>query len=93
VLRELLARFEREFAARHGLTIRFSPEAAAAIVDKALALGGEPPEIAAALLQGYEHGLELIRTHTGQREFEITREVLDRPGEALSRWIREAVSG
>lgn len=92
VLGEFLAQFERDFAARHGLTIRFSPEAAAAIVEKAIALGGEPAEIAAALLQGYEHGLELIRTHTGQSEFEITREVLDRPGEVLSRWIREAVS-
>jgi len=92
VLRELLAQFERDFAERHGLAIRFAPAAADAVVDKALALGGEPAEIAGALLQGYEHGLELIRTHTGQQEFEITREVLDRPGDVLSRWIREAVS-
>ncbi len=92
VLGELLHEFERDFAARHGLVIRFTSEAAEAIVSKALALGGEPGEIAAALLQGYEHGLNLIRTSTGRSEFEITRDVLDRPGEVLSRWIREACS-
>jgi endopeptidase Clp ATP-binding regulatory subunit ClpX len=92
VLEELLEQFARDFAARHGLVIRFTPDAAAAIVEKALTIGGEPAEIAAAVLQGYEHGLELIRAHTGQSEFEITRDVLDRPGDVLSRWIREAVS-
>jgi len=92
VLRELLRQYERDFKARHGLTIRFAPEAADAVVEKALALGAEPAEVAGALLQGYEHGLLLIQSNTGQAEFEITREVLDRPGEMLNRWIQEACS-
>jgi ATP-dependent protease Clp ATPase subunit len=92
VLRELLTQYEREFAEQHGIRIRFDTGAADAVVQKALQIGGEPAEIAAALLQGYEHGLNLIQSNTGQTEFEITREVLDRPGEVLSRWIKEACS-
>ncbi len=92
VLRELLLHYEREFAGRHGLAIRFTPEAAEAVINKALEIGGSPAEIAAALLQGYEHGLNLIKAQTGRTEFEISREVLDRPGEVLSRWVREACS-
>lgn len=92
VLRELLAQYESLFEEKHGIRIRFTPEAADALVQKAIEIGGEPAEIAGALLQGYEHGLHLIQSNTGQNEFEITREVLDRPGEVLNRWIKEACS-
>ncbi len=90
VLGELLHQYERDFAARHGIQIRFTPEASDAVIQKALALGVEPSEVANALLQGYEHGLHLIQSNTGQTEFEITREALERPGEVLNRWIKEA---
>jgi endopeptidase Clp ATP-binding regulatory subunit ClpX len=92
VLRELLAQYESRYAEKHGIRIRFAPEAAEAVIDKALEIGGEPAEIAGALLQGYEHGLHLIQSNTGRAEFEITREVLERPGEVLNRWIKEACS-
>lgn len=92
VLRELVRQFERDFAKRHGIRIRFAPETAEAVVEKALALGVGPAEVAGAVLQGYEHGLHLIQSNTGQAEFEITREVLDRPGEVLNRWIKESCS-
>jgi hypothetical protein len=92
VLGELLRQFERDFETRHGLVIRFSPEAREAVVGKALAFGVDPAEVAGALLQGYEHGLKLIQSSTGQREFEITREALERPGEVLNRWIKDACS-
>jgi endopeptidase Clp ATP-binding regulatory subunit ClpX len=92
VLRELLRQYERDFEARHAIKIHFAPEATDAVVEKALALGAAPAEVAEALLQGYEHGLHLIQTNTGKAEFTITREVLDRPGEMLNRWIQEACS-
>jgi endopeptidase Clp ATP-binding regulatory subunit ClpX len=92
VLHELLRQFERDFEARHGLRIRFASEAAEAVVQKALATGAAPAEVAGALLHGYEHGLHIVKSKTGQAEFEITREVLERPGEVLNRWIKEACS-
>jgi hypothetical protein len=90
VLAEMLRQFERDFSATHGVSVRFAPDAADAVVEKSLSLGAEPREVAGALLQGYEHGLRLIQSNTGQTEFVITREALEHPAEVLGRWIREA---
>jgi ATP-dependent Clp protease ATP-binding subunit ClpX len=92
VLLELLHDYEGEFLMRHGLAIRFVPEAAAALVARARDLKAEPAEIAAALLHGWEHGLQLIQAHSGQREFEIPLAALSRPGEVLNDWIKTACS-
>ncbi len=92
VLIELLHDFEADFLARHGLTVRFAPSAAEALVERARVLQVEPSEIAAALLHGWEHGLQLIQTHTGQREFEIPLTALSQPGAVLNEWIKSACS-
>jgi endopeptidase Clp ATP-binding regulatory subunit ClpX len=90
VLHELLHDFEADFLAQHALALRFAPATAEALVERARTLNAEPAEIAAALLHGWEHGLQLIQSHTGQREFEIPLAALARPGEVLNEWIKRA---
>jgi endopeptidase Clp ATP-binding regulatory subunit ClpX len=90
---ELLREYEAGFRARHQIAIHFDEPAVEAIISKSIELGVEPAEVCAPLLRGYEHGLNLIRANTGQEEFVITREVLERPTEVLNRWIKEACGG
>jgi endopeptidase Clp ATP-binding regulatory subunit ClpX len=92
ILLELLLDFESDFLARHGLAIHFVPAAAEALCERARFLAAEPSEVAAALLHGWEHGLQLIQAHTGQRAFEIPETVLARPREVLNEWIKAACS-
>jgi hypothetical protein len=92
ILLELLRDFEADFLARHGLAIHFIPAAAETLCERARFLAAEPAEVAAALLHGWEHGLQLIQAHTGQRAFEIPETVLARPREVLNEWIKAACS-
>jgi hypothetical protein len=81
--------FERDFRRRHGIHLRFSPEAIDRIVEVALEEDGKGIAVCSRLLKDYEHGMKLIRDKIGQKEFVITKEAVDDPEGYLNRMIRE----
>lgn len=91
VTRELVRRFEREFREQHGITIHFDDEALELAVDRCLAQGKTPSDFCSELLKDYEYGLVLIRKNTEQKEFVLTKAVVENPTDALNEWIRDSV--
>jgi endopeptidase Clp ATP-binding regulatory subunit ClpX len=81
--------FEMDFKRRNGIYLQFSEEAIDRISEMILNEDGKAATIFSRLSKDYEHGLELIRDKTGQKEFIITREAVDNPEGYLDRTIRE----
>ena len=81
--------FEMDFQRRNGIYLQFSEEAIDRISEMILNEDGKAATIFSRLSKDYEHGLELIRDKTGQKEFIITREAVDNPEGYLDRTIRE----
>ncbi len=81
-------RIASDWSARYGIEIRFQPEAAQLLCQKA-AESGQPLEDAFRdTFKNYEHGLSLIRKKRGIDRFEITPDVIRDPEATLERWIR-----
>ncbi len=92
-LKESVARFEKEFEQKHGLKITFTPEAAAAAAGQAEAAKISLEKFCRLLFKDYPYGLRLIRENTGEREFIITPEAVEKPGETLNSWVEKAYRG
>lgn len=92
-IEELIRGYERDFKGKHGIEIRFDPEAVALIEEMAARGGRCAGNICGELIKDYEYGLNLIKRNSGRESFTISREVIESPGETLSRWIRESFSG
>ena len=86
----IVAEFGDRFRDQHDLTITFEPEAAAAIVERALAGNGGVREQCEALFKDYQFGLQLIRKNSGRRDFVIPRRAVDDPDGVLSEWVVES---
>ena len=88
--RQALACVEEEFKKEHDLQIVFSGPAArtASRLARGQKIGLE--EFCRQVLKDFPYGLKLIRQNSGQKEFVITPEALEKPAETLSRWIMES---
>jgi endopeptidase Clp ATP-binding regulatory subunit ClpX len=82
--------FAQRFRDQHELDISFEPEAATALVARALAENGGVRELCEALFKDYQFGLKLIRKNSGRREFRIPRRAVDDPDGVLSEWVVES---
>ncbi|MBI1748868.1 MAG: AAA family ATPase [Acidobacteria bacterium] len=87
---ELVERYEKAFADKYHIRLRFSTDAIAAIVQRAKETGQSPAQVCDQLFHDYEYGLTLIHKKTGCSEFQVTREVLQDPVGALDQWIRKS---
>ncbi|MFQ6039719.1 MAG: ATP-dependent Clp protease ATP-binding subunit ClpX [Candidatus Poribacteria bacterium] len=92
VIQEQIRRYEVGFFSKHGITIKFDPDAMGSITEQAMNNGVTPKQLCDDILRSYEHGLNLIKKNTGQDEFILTQEVIENPDKVLERWIRDSYS-
>jgi len=84
---QFVREYERKFAAKHNLRIRFDAAATAALIARAQAEHKSLSDLCATLFKDYQFGLHLIQTNTGQTEFEIPADALENPDKFLSDWV------
>ncbi|MDD5201062.1 MAG: AAA family ATPase [Terrimicrobiaceae bacterium] len=89
-LADIVAEFAQRFRAQHDIDISFEPEAAHALVERALAGNGGVREMCETLFKDYQFGLQLIRKNSGRREFRIPGRAVDDPDGVLSEWVVES---
>lgn len=87
VARQLVEDFARKFEQEHGFILRFDEAAAAKLVAGALEAGQPVRDYCAAKFKDYQFGLKLIVQNTGQKEFSVGLDAVERPDKALSDWV------
>lgn len=90
VMGEQLRRYEARFHAEHQLQIRFDDDATALLCERAIANEQPVPQVCDALLESYQHGLNLIKQNTGQSTFTFPKAVVENPDTVLEEWIRQS---
>lgn len=81
--------FAERFLHRHGLELRFTPEAVGELIRGSVEADRPVGEICENRFKDYPFGLNLIAGHTGKCSFTITREAVVDPDAELSRWVIE----
>jgi ATP-dependent Clp protease ATP-binding subunit ClpX len=89
IAEEQIRDYERDYAEKYKITIRFSDEAIGLISDKAVMEGINVKTICDKLLEDYEYGLNLIKRNTGKSEFIITPDVVTDPNGTLDKWVKQ----
>ena len=67
--------------------MRFTDEAADALVSQALSEGKPVRDLCAAKFKDYQFGLRLISQNTAQTEFVLDRDAAETPDKVLSDWV------
>jgi len=84
-IREFLERFNRT----HGLELVFDESAVEALVEESLKTGRTIRGLCEEKFRDYQYGMKLVAVKTGNRRFVATREAVENPEKALSRWVME----
>ncbi len=92
-IRESVSLFEESFSREHRLKITFTPEAIETARKQAEEASIPIEKFCGLILKDYPYGLRLIQQNSGEQEFVITREAVEKPGETLSGWIKQAYGG
>lgn len=87
--REAVGRVEERFWKEHQLKIKFTPEAVALAGKQSREADLPLEQFCLLVLKDFPYGLKLIQQNAGEQEFTITGETIERPGETLSRWVKE----
>lgn len=87
VLAGIVHEFAERFRQSHGLTLRFTPEAAEVLAALAQAAGRPVRDFCADRFRDFQFGLRLISQNSGQQEFEIDAAAAAAPEKALSEWV------
>ena len=74
------------------IQVTFTEDAIALIARKARERNLGPRQVCEEIFRDYEYGFNLIKKNSNRSEFVIDREVIEKPNEALDRWIREAIN-
>jgi ATP-dependent Clp protease ATP-binding subunit ClpX len=82
--------FSSEFDKEHGLQLTFTRDAVEAVIDICVAEKRSVRNVFAARFHDFEYGLKLIAKNSGQTSFNITKKIVNNPGEELSRRIAES---
>ncbi len=93
MLEGIVHEFASRFGASHGLVLRFTGEAAAALVQEASSAGRPVRDWCAERFRDYQFGLKLIAQNSGQREFLIDEAAVRAPDKALSEWVVASYRG
>jgi endopeptidase Clp ATP-binding regulatory subunit ClpX len=86
----IVTQFAERFRDQHEIELTFEPEAAHALVQRALSEGIGVRELCETLFKDYQFGLQLIRRNSGRREFEIPKRAVENPDGVLSDWVVES---
>jgi endopeptidase Clp ATP-binding regulatory subunit ClpX len=87
VARQLVHEFAGRFRQEHGLSIRFTDDAADWLVEQALAQKVSVRDLCTGRFKDFQFGLKLIAQNTGRQEFTIDRAAAEMPDKALSEWV------
>ncbi len=90
VLARDVQQFAERFQAEHNLTLKFTDEAVAKLIQLSLDEGKTIRGLCERRFHDFHHGLKLIARNTGRTEFTITPETIDDPDQELSRWVVES---
>lgn len=90
VLAAEVENFAARFKEEHNITLHFTKDAVATLVEASLADGKTIRGLCEARFHDFHHGLKLISRNTGQTEFTITPEAAQSPDQELSRWVVES---
>lgn len=85
--RMVIEQFAERFGGRHGLALRFEPEAVEAILRVAFEKNIPARDLCEGLFKDYQFGLGLIARNSGQSEFVIPAEAVEAPDRVLSQWV------
>jgi len=92
-IRDSVSRIEEHFKKAHQLKITFTPEAIETAGRQAEEAGISIDKFCELVLKDYPYGLKLIKENSSEQEFIITREAIEKPGETLSEWVKDAYRG
>jgi ATP-dependent Clp protease ATP-binding subunit ClpX len=87
VMRQLVHEFAARFHESHGLTIRFTEDAAEFLVEQSLAQAVPVRDLCAKRFKDFQFGLKLIAQNIGTEEFTIDRAAAEAPDRVLSDWV------
>ncbi|MDR0901466.1 MAG: AAA family ATPase [Opitutaceae bacterium] len=87
VLRADVAAFTQRFQSEHGFELAFDESALEALIEESLALDKTIRALCEEKFRNFHHGLKLLVTEGEPRKFDITREVVENPDKAISRWV------
>ncbi len=87
VLRQLVHDYAERFREAHGLSIRFTDDAADWLAAEAKGSSQGVRELCAMRFKDFQFGLKLVAQNTGQQEFIIDRTVAETPEKQLSDWV------
>jgi ATP-dependent protease Clp ATPase subunit len=83
--------FENRFFQEHGISITFNDAAVKTVLNVAQERGERVPDYLDEVLMDYVYGLRIIKEHTGQTDFELSAENIEKPRDVLDRWVKEAL--
>jgi endopeptidase Clp ATP-binding regulatory subunit ClpX len=89
ILKEMVREYERGYADKYKITLKFSDEAIELVNERATLEGISIKVLCDKLLEDYIHGLNLIKRNTGKSEFAITDEVIRDPVGTLDKWVKQ----
>jgi endopeptidase Clp ATP-binding regulatory subunit ClpX len=87
VTRLLADQWAERFGQKHDLKVRFEPDAAEAVVERALASRRPVRDICDELFKDYEFGLKLAGKNSGKAEFVLTRAAVENPERFISELV------
>ena len=90
MLRDEVQAFADNFEAEYELKLVFDEEAVDILVAQSFDSGKTIRAICQAKFHDYQYGLALVAGRSDERTFRITREVVENPDEALSKWVVES---
>lgn len=90
VARGLVLEFADRFKELHGLKIKFTEDAADALVTMANDQNQHVREFCAKHFKDFQFGLKLINQNTGQNEFNLDASSIQAPDRILSEWVVES---
>jgi ATP-dependent Clp protease ATP-binding subunit ClpX len=87
VARQLVDEFARRFQEAHGMSLKFTPDAAEMLVNEALEKAQSVRDLCTSRFKDFHFGLKLIAQNSNQREFVIDKSAVEAPDKALSEWV------
>jgi len=87
ILRAEVQAFATRFQQEHSFELNFDDDAVLALVEESLAADKTIRALCEAKFHDFHHGLKLIVGEGDKRAFIITREVVENPSKAISRWV------
>jgi ATP-dependent Clp protease ATP-binding subunit ClpX len=89
IAKEMIREYEKEYAEKNRITLKFSDEAIELISEKSELEGFSVKILCNRLLEDYIHGFNLIKRNTGKSEFVITEEAIKDPVGTLDKWVKQ----